>query len=435
MATRLEPDVEKVAPSSLSSTQLGSDEQSKEMKHTFPEGGRQGWLTLIGATLTQYCTFGYTNGFGVYQDFYVRNYLDDYTPSQIGWIGGTQVFLIFSLGLVTGSAFDRGYFHHMMIAGSVLHGVALFMLSLSHKNHYYQVFLAQGVCFGLSSGLTYIPSLTIVSHFFQQQRPLAMGIVAAGSALGAVLHPIMLNKLFNGHVGFHNGVRISASLNVFLLIIANLITRTRLPPAKSRPRLPLLDFIRDPPYMAMVLCLLLVFCGLYFPIFYLQLDAMTHHVDKRFAFYALSILNASSIFGRTIPPIFAPKLGVYNLFTFFTFGMGVSVLCMAAIRGTTGIVLVAVFYGFFSGAGVSLTPPALGGLARGLDELGARIGIAFAFCGVLALFALPIAGALLTSQLRWVNASLFAGITMTAATVFAALARWIVSRRKQSQKV
>ena len=51
-----------------------------------------------------------------------------------------------------------------------------------------------------------------------------MGIVATGASVGGIVHPIMLNQLFEGKIGFHNGVRISAAMNGFLLIIANIIS-------------------------------------------------------------------------------------------------------------------------------------------------------------------------------------------------------------------
>lgn len=63
----------------------------------------------------------------------------------------------------------------------------------------------------------------------------------------------MLNRLFNGPVGFHNGVRISAALNVTLLLVANFICTTRLPPKTTKSRLQLLDFVRDPPYVLLVI--------------------------------------------------------------------------------------------------------------------------------------------------------------------------------------
>ncbi|EDR10645.1 mycorrhiza-upregulated monocarboxylate permease [Laccaria bicolor S238N-H82] len=160
------------------------DTPSSSKVELFPEGGTRGWLTICGAVLVQFTTFGYINSFGAYQDLYVREYLSDYSPSTIGWIGGTQIFLNFSLGIIVGRAFDRGYFRHLMVSGLIFYSLALFMLSLSHKNSYYQVFLTHGVALGLASGLSYVPSLGIASHYFHRRRPLAMGIVSSGAALG-----------------------------------------------------------------------------------------------------------------------------------------------------------------------------------------------------------------------------------------------------------
>jgi len=158
-------------------------------------------------------------------------------------------------------------------------------------------------------------------------------------------------------------------------------------------------------------------------------------VNTSFAFYALSILNAANLFGRTIPPAFAPTFGVYNMFISFTVAMGIALLCMAAIKNVTGVVLVAIFYGFLGGGAVSLAPAALGVLARNVDEVGARIGFGLGVCGIMALFAQPISGALLTGQLQWLHAILFAGITIVVSAIFILAARRFVAQRRSSWRV
>jgi hypothetical protein len=71
--------------------------------------------------------------------------------------------------------------------------------------------------------------------------------------LGAVIHPIMLNALLHGPIGFANGVRISTGFNAALLIIANLLMRARLPPKKVGSAIPIAEFARDPPYLFTVI--------------------------------------------------------------------------------------------------------------------------------------------------------------------------------------
>ena len=85
----------------------------------------------------------------------------------------------------------------------------------------------------MAQGILYVPTLAVTSHYFHQRRTLAMSLVTAGSSLGSVVNPIMLNNLFNRSVGFANGVRISAAFVSILLLIACLLIRTRLEPPKN----------------------------------------------------------------------------------------------------------------------------------------------------------------------------------------------------------
>ena len=75
------------------------------------------------------------------------------------------------------------------------------------------------------------------------------------AAVGGALHPIMLNHLFHGHLGFHNGVRVSAGLIGGLLILANLLMKPRLPPRSQKEGSTLNDlktFSRDAFYVLTV---------------------------------------------------------------------------------------------------------------------------------------------------------------------------------------
>lgn len=56
-----------------------------------------------------------------------------------------------------------------------------------------------------------------------------MTLVAAGSSVGSVIHPIMLNNTLGTRLGFGNAVRASAGLVGGLLLIACSLMRTRIP--------------------------------------------------------------------------------------------------------------------------------------------------------------------------------------------------------------
>ncbi|KAF9531500.1 monocarboxylate permease [Crepidotus variabilis] len=362
---------------------------------TFPEGGFDAWKTVFGA---------YINTYGTFEDYYVRQYLTNYSPSAIGWIGGTQIFLTFFTGAFAGLLFDKGYF-------LVLNSLGLFMLSITHENSFYQVFLAHGVTLGLATGLTYVPSLGIAGHYFQRRRALAVGIIISGSALGAVTTPIMLNRFFTGSMGFHNGVRISAGINTFLLIIALLITRTRLPPKKLQ-RFPVGQWFKEPPYVSMLIFIVLVFFGLFYPVFDVQLNASKHSVDPIIALYTTSVLNAASLFGRILPGLLVPITGTLNIGIFVMTCTGALIFCMLAVKDAAGTIVFSIFYGFFSGAATTLAPASVALLAKSPAEIGTRLGIFFTLAGVIGLFATPISGALLTDSFIWVRPDVFAGVSL-----------------------
>jgi MFS family permease len=104
---------------------------------------------------------------------------------------------------------------------------------------------------GIGVGLIYVPSVAVISHYFRKKRTLAMAIVACGTSLGSIVHPIMLNNTLHSSFGFANSVRASAGLVTGMLLIACCLMRTRLPPpTKPTPIIPnLRKFAGDSAYV------------------------------------------------------------------------------------------------------------------------------------------------------------------------------------------
>jgi len=242
-----------------------------------------------------------------------------------------------------------------------------------------------------------------------------MTIVASGSSLGAIIHPIMLNSTLNGSgsLGFANATRANAGMVSGLLLISCLLMRTRLPPSKNIQPLgeSLKKFSRDWAYIASIFGLILYSAGFYYPFFYLQVDAITHGLNPTFAFYSLVILNFSGIFGRLTPGFLAGRLGVEYMVAISSGLCSVFIFAMIGVGNVASVVLIAVFYGFFAGAFVALVGPIMAVLSDDLSELGNRMGIAFALSAIGGLVGPPIQGALLTSDLIWWRPAVFSGVT------------------------
>ncbi|KAG2348595.1 MFS general substrate transporter [Suillus weaverae] len=426
------PQQDKEGSETLEGLHFANDSNLSSHPHEFPEGGLAAWTTTFGAFLIQSCGFGYTTSFGVYQDFYTQHYLTNETSSAISWIGSLNTFLVTAVGLISGSLYDRGYFYHLIIAGSLLQSFSLFMLSLSKPDQYYQIFLAQGVGLGIASGLVYVPSIAVVSHYFQRRRTLAMTFVASGSSLGAVIHPIMLNNLLNGRLGFGNGVRASAGFVSVLLLIACLCMRTRLNPPMTPTNyiVATKKCIRDAPFIFMTAGGFFFQTGFYYPLFFIQLDSIKHGLSVTFSFYSLVILNVSNCVARVTSGFIAGFTGVPNLIIFATISGGVLTMGMIGLSSLASVVVLGVMYGYFAGLYIAMVAPLVATLTPDLSELGARMGICFFISGFGGLIGTPISGALLTSNYTWWIPAVFSGVVSVTGGMMYMIMRFIFVRRQ-----
>ncbi|KAG2064679.1 MFS general substrate transporter [Suillus decipiens] len=408
-----------------------------------PDGGFRAWGTVFGCFLIQFCGFGLVLVplvRGIYQSIALEQILSIFwSLSSVRWIGALTAFLALSVTLISGPLYDRGWFHRLIIAGSLLQSLALFALSFTKPGQFYLAFMFQGVLAGLGMGLTYGPSIAVISQHFSKKRTLAMSFVASGTPLGAIIHPIMLNHFLNGSVGFARGVLASAGFVSALLLIACLCMRTRELPVPTVSCIVVAQkCFRDVLFIILTVGLTLFQIGFFFPVFYLQLDSIKHGINIDFSFYSvrlkLAIMNAASFIGRCMTGIIAPYTGVLNLMIVSTVACSAIIISMIALSDTGSMVLLGLAYGYFSGIFIALMVPLVTSFTPDLSELGARMGICFAFAAFSGLLGGPISGALLGSQYRWWIASLFSGLMALVGSLMFVVMRLMIYRREMNGK-
>ncbi|KAJ6469187.1 major facilitator superfamily domain-containing protein, partial [Mycena vitilis] len=353
------------------------------------EGCRTAWLTILGTFLIQFCTLGNINAFGVYQDYYTRYSLSNKTPSDIrhdlcsvsnvsifstiliSWIGSFQLCMQYAPGILVGRAFDAGYFHHMIALGSFLQVASIFMISLTQWHQVYeivQVFLAQAVASGIGQSLLFLPSLSIIGQHFKRNRAFATGVGVSGASLGGVIWPIVLNQL-SKRTSFDNAVRATGAIAGVLLVIANLVMKTKARPTGTTALKPKLKVIlTDWAFMSSIAGSV---------DFYLQLYTVDKGIDENIAFYVLSVVNAGSFGGRILPNFVADRVGPYNMLIPCLAISSALIFSIFGLKTYAGILIFAVLYGFWSGSCIT------------------RMGVAFSLVSVSMLIGTPISGALL----------------------------------------
>ena len=105
---------------------------------TYPEGGAAAWGVVFGSFCLFMSVFGIINTSAVFQSYYLENQLKEYSPSEVGWIFSTYLFVVYFVGLGVGPVFDRHGARGLVFVGSSLMVASPFILGSctgeTHRN-------------------------------------------------------------------------------------------------------------------------------------------------------------------------------------------------------------------------------------------------------------------------------------------------------------
>ena len=178
----------------------------------------------------------------------------------------------------------------VLIPCSILCVFSLCMLSLSSV--YYQIFLAEGLGFGLGAGGIFTACFIVAGQWFVKRRGLAVGIVACGSSLGGVIFPFFVNRLIQD-VEFAGAMRYTALLIGILLIFACVLVKARLPRKKWNPNLRWFDYklLMEKSFGIYTLGAFMVMWGLWAPFDFLSTSALSAGFSPALSIYLISIIK------------------------------------------------------------------------------------------------------------------------------------------------
>ncbi|KAI1185528.1 putative MFS monocarboxylate transporter [Nemania serpens] len=407
------------------------------------------WLAVAGAFLALYCTVGFLNAFGVYQEYYSSGLLEAYTDSDISWIGSVAIFLLYIGSPVAGILVDKLGPTILLIIGSIGQLLAIFLSSLCSQ--YYQLFLSQAILLGASMSFILTPCIAVVSRRVPHRRGLALGIAVGGSSIGGIVWPIMLQQLlYTNGVSFGWVQRAVGFTMLPLLGVACLTVmdaereplqsstasdsektsqagnpgessgdslREESPKAKH----PVIVLFRNTTFVLLCLGLGLVYFGLFTPFFYISTYAVDKGASSSTAFYLISAINAASFFGRVIPGHLADQYGHFNLCTLSVLASGIIAFTWTAAQNLPGMIVWSIAYGFTSGSVISLQGACAGKLSK-REQQGTALGFVMGSVSVTALVGTPISGQILLRG-GYLGLGIWTGATLLVGGVVLAAAR------------
>lgn len=121
------PQADRLSPSLP--TVIGSEAIDTEV--TYPEGGRDAWLVVLGAWSGLTASLGIYNTTGVFEAVISQAILPAESPSALGWLFSIYAFMFWVCGVQIGPTFDVMGPRALIIAGTVCTFVSMCLLSVS----------------------------------------------------------------------------------------------------------------------------------------------------------------------------------------------------------------------------------------------------------------------------------------------------------------
>ncbi|KAJ5517404.1 MFS transporter asaE [Penicillium freii] len=378
--------------------------------------GTKAWLSLTAGFMGMFASFGWVNCVAIFQAEYEMNQLRDYSSSQVGWISSVLFFFMLGVSPVAGRLYD-GYGPRLpIIIGSFFHVFGLMMTSLSTE--YYQFILSQSVCSGIGTSLIITPAMTAPTTYFHDRRALAGGVAIAGSSLGGVIFPFMVNHLLSS-IGFAWTMRACAFLILGLMLITYALISSNVTHTPKEFKLKsYLTPLRECNFLLLCVVSFFMYWGMFIPYVYMVISSIHYGMSVQMGYNLIPILNGVSFFGRIVPQIWARKYGICNVFILAMIASMIIILgSWLPSRSNAAIIVFTLLFGFASGATIGLGPMIALTMSPP-NEIGYRMGTAFAVAGLGALTSPPIAGELIARDGGdYVYASVFSGVAYAVSTL------------------
>ncbi|KAJ0418773.1 major facilitator superfamily domain-containing protein [Aspergillus carlsbadensis] len=273
----------------------------------FPEGG-YGWVCVGSIFLINAHTWGINGAFGVILSFYLSENQFPGTSSlvyaAVSGVGISCALLIAPLVTYLTPLLPK---RSVIILGAIL--IAAALIGASFTTQSWQLWLSQGICYGLGMGCLFTSTVAIANGWFKRRRGIANGIVAAGSGTGGLIYSLATNRMIK-QFGFRWAFRILGIVALAVNLAAGLLVRERpgLPPKKGSGLISS-STLRQPTF---ILFLIFGFFGLLSYIsllFSIASYAQAVGLGSNTGSLASALLNLGQAFGRPLVGALSDRFG------------------------------------------------------------------------------------------------------------------------------
>ncbi|KAI1316228.1 hypothetical protein EDD11_010275 [Mortierella claussenii] len=425
-------DKENYTPTSTSDKKTASSPQPQD-------GGPKAWLVVFGSFLVHTFAFAPTEYiFGIFELHYQTIY-PNAPASSIAFVGTAGSAVTYMAGFLAGIVADRFGFRTTTIVGTVTMTLSLVLASFAKQ--LWQLYLTQGIMFGVGASLAYYPAIAVPSHYFTKRRGLATGIAVSGVGVGGLILAPLTHSLID-KVDVFWTLRILALLCLVICGLASVFiveSKEHVEVERSESKKATTDkghtdeaanavseekpsffealrVFRDGQFLSLSLAELTASFAFLVPLYFMQTYAVFIGVPAEKGALILGLSNGASFAGRILLGLTSDYISNAKVLLFCAWCTAFSVMVLWTISKSFGtLLLMGLVFGFFAGGYVSLVPVAVS-QSFGTKQMASTIGLMYAAGGLGMLGGAPLAGLLLdvtNPNTSYLPVTMAAGALMT----------------------
>ncbi|KAJ8251735.1 hypothetical protein GJAV_G00224570 [Gymnothorax javanicus] len=141
--------------------------------------GDWGWVIAVSFFLVEVFTYGVIKSFGVFLEDLMSEFTE--TNNRISWIISISVFVMTFTAPLSSVMSNRFGFRLVVMLGGFLISVGTIATGFTKSVN--QMYLTTGIISGLGYCLTFLPTVTILSQYFEKRRSLVTASASTGECI------------------------------------------------------------------------------------------------------------------------------------------------------------------------------------------------------------------------------------------------------------
>ncbi|KAL6261285.1 hypothetical protein P5V15_008807 [Pogonomyrmex californicus] len=186
--------------------------KTRKTKMIPPDGG-WGWVVLFSALVVNFLIPGTVKSFGVLFVEFLHVFKASSTAAS--WMPALCYFLYSSLGPLSSILSTKYSYKTVTLIGGTFAASGMMLSYFANSVTY--LYVSYGLMVGIGAGLSFPPTVYIVTQYFEKLRGVANGLCISGSAIGTIVLPPLLQYLLDCF-GYRGAVLIMGAITLNTLV-------------------------------------------------------------------------------------------------------------------------------------------------------------------------------------------------------------------------